>query len=231
MKIISVDLNQDFNEAVLTALAVLKSGGVIIYPTDTIYGLGANACDPRAIELVFKIKSRSLAKPLPIIVRSLLWAKELAFIHPKLEKVLTQIWPGPTTVILPKKQILPQIVTANQSTVGIRVPNHIFTEKLLAKFGYPLTATSANLSGEEGTGDINRIINEFKNRLWKPDLIIDAGTLPESQPSTILDLSTLQPKILRVGPTKPEFLMKLLTLNDNDKKPHPKRNPAPEKSN
>lgn len=212
MKIIPISLNKDYAYAILEAVAVLQRGGVIVYPTDTVYGLGANACDWNAVEQVFKIKNRPLTKPLPIVARNMKWVKELSFVPPKLEEKLSQLWPGATTVVLPKKDVIPKVVTAGHKTLGIRIPNYPFIDRLLGRFGYPLTATSANISGEEPTGDINKVIVSFQDKIWKPDLIIDAGVLPPSEPSTILDLSHVKPKILRVGPSKPEQLMKILGI-------------------
>jgi L-threonylcarbamoyladenylate synthase len=194
VKIIPVDLKGDLSDAVSQAVTVLKRGGVIVYPTDTVYGLGANACDWYAVEQVFKIKKRPFSRPLPII------------------------WPGPTTVILPKKDVIPSIVTAKRKGVGVRIPDHILTDKLLGRFGYPLTATSANISGEEATGDIKKIIEMFHNEIWKPDLILDAGVLPSCEPSTVLDLTTIKPKIVRVGPTKPERLWEILNIKNQNSK-------------
>ncbi len=212
MKIIPVNLNGRFADAVSEAITVLRRGGVIVYPTDTVYGLGANACDWYAVEQVFKIKKRSFSRPLPIIARNMKWVVELAFMLPKLEGILSEIWPGPTTVVLPKKEIIPSIVTAKRKGVGVRIPNCSLTDKLLGSFGYPLTATSANISGKEATGDIKAIIEIFRGEVWKPDLVLDAGVLPPSEPSTVLDLTTIRPKIVRVGPTKPEQLMRLLGI-------------------
>ena len=230
MKIIRVNVKYDYSEAVAAALDVLSHGGVIVYPTDTIYGLGANACDYKAAEQIFKIKQRPARKPLPIIVRNLAWARAVAYLPPKLEKLLAQLWPGPVTAILAKRPVIPPVVSAGGTTVGVRVPDLAFTDQLLGKFGYPLTATSANLSGEEGSGNIQAVLADFRGQLWKPDLVIDAGILPKSLPSTVLDLSTVQPKILRVGPTKPEFLMKLLGAT-YAKTQNPKRGSPPAKSN
>lgn len=213
MKILPLNLNKDYTDIVLEAVAVLRRGGVIVYPTDTVYGLGANACDEWAVEQVFKIKNRPLTKPLPIVARNINWVKELAFVPPKLESRLAELWPGATTAVLHKKDIIPNIVTAGHKTVGIRIADHVFVDKLLGKFGYPLTATSANISGEEPTGDVSKIVGMFKDQVWKPDLVLDAGILPPSQPSTILDLSHIKPKILRVGPSKPEKLLELLGLS------------------
>jgi L-threonylcarbamoyladenylate synthase len=212
MRVIRINLKGDFSKVILEAVAVLKRGGVIVYPTDTVYGLGANACDWYAAEQVFKIKKRPFSKPLPIIARNMKWVAELAFVPPKLEGVLSEIWPSPTTVILPKKEVIPPIVTGKRKNVGIRIPDCALTDKLLGRFGYPLTATSANISGEEATGDIRIIAEMFHNEIWKPDLILDAGVLPKSEPSTVLDLTTIRPKVVRVGPTRPEQLMKLLGI-------------------
>lgn len=211
MKIISLDLTKDYTAALTASLEVLQKGGVIVYPTDTVYGLGTNACNHKAVEQIFKIKKRPLTRPLSIMAKNIGWVKELVHMPPKLEGVLSKIWPGVVTVILPKKEIIPSIVTGGKQNVGIRIPDFAFTDKLLGKFGYPITATSADISGEEAR-DSKKIIEAFKGRLWKPDLVLDAGILPKSLSSTILDLSTIQPKILRVGPTKPEVLMKILGI-------------------
>jgi L-threonylcarbamoyladenylate synthase len=218
VKIIPVNLKGDLSDVISEAVTVLKRGGVIVYPTDTVYGLGANACDWYAVEQVFKIKKRPFSKPLPIIARSIKWVVELAFVPPKLEKILSEIWPGPTTIILPKKEVIPSIVTAKRKGVGIRIPDYILTDKLLGRFGYPLTATSANISGEEATGDIKKIIEMFYKEIWKPDLILDAGVLPPCEPSTVLDLTTIKPKIVRVGPTKPERLWEILNIKNQNSK-------------
>lgn len=115
-------------------------------------------------------------------------------------------------MILPRKKIIPPIITSGSQNVGVRIPDYVFADKLLGKFGYPLTATSANISGQGVAGDINIIIESFRGQIWKPDLILDAGVLPPALPSTLLDFSTIKPRILRVGPSKPEQLMKLLGI-------------------
>lgn len=227
MEIVQVDLNKDYTEVVKKAVSVLSSGGTVVYPTDTLYGLGANALDEKAVEKVFKIKKRSLSKPLPIIVKNMLWAKELAYIERGTETILSKVWPvvsaltntgndsfvaGKVTAVLPKKDIVPMMVTAGARSIGMRIADYVFVDKLLGKFGYPLTSTSANISGEEPSNDIEKIIAMFRGQEFQPDLIIDAGVLPKSEPSTILDLTTSTPKILRVGPSKPEQLLKLLEI-------------------
>jgi len=213
MRILQVDLNKDYSDTIKEAVTVLEAGGVIIYPTDTLYGIGGNALDEGAIRRVFEIKERPFSKPLPMIVKDVKWAKELAFINKKNEVILNKVWPGKTTVILPQKDIIPDILTAGTKTIGMRIADYPLLEGLLKVFGYPIISTSANITGEEPTGDINKIVEIFSARLTKqPDLVLDVGILPKSEPSTILDLTTSKPKILRVGPSKPGELMRLLKI-------------------
>lgn len=213
MKIIQVDLNKDCSGVLLEAVAILNNGGVIIYPTDTVYGIGCNALDEKAIRKIFEIKERPLSKPLPVIVRNLKWAKGLSYISDKNEKMLEKVWPGKVTVVLPKKEIVPDFLTSGHKSLGMRVPDYPFIDKLLNLFGYPIVSTSANISGQESINDINEIIDIFSKRFTRqPDLILDAGILPKSDPSAILDLTTDKPKILRVGPSKPEEFLKLLNI-------------------
>ena len=214
MKIIRVDLNTDYDDAIREAVEVLNGGGVIVYPTDTLYGLGANALDEQAVEKVFAIKGRELSKPLPIIVKNITWAKELAHISSRNQEMLKKAWPGKFTAVLPKKKIVPDVLNSGASSVGIRIPDFVFTDKLLGKFGYPLTSTSANVSGHESTNNIDKIVEIFSKRAVRPDLVIDAGILPKSEPSIIVDLTTSKPKVLRISPTSPQKLLKLLELTD-----------------
>lgn len=234
MRVIQVDLNKDYSDVISEAVNILNYGGTIVYPTDTLYGLGANALNEIAVRKIFRIKDRSFSRPLPIIVRGHSWVKELAEIKPENEEIIKKIWPfgegsngrGPTkwdaqkvgisvgkvTLVLHKKNIVPDALTAEFNSVGIRIPDYLFTDKLLAKFGYPLTSTSANISGQEPTNNISTIIEIFSKSTSKPDLIIDAGILPKSEPSMIVDLTGDKPKVLRISATKPEVLLKLLEL-------------------
>lgn len=220
----------------------MKWGGVVVYPTDTVYGLGANACDDLAVDQVFKIKNRPYRKPLPVIARNLTWVKELVYIDPRNKKIVESIWPahpgrgssneigrpGTITAVLPKRGHLSFLVTAGGLTVGVRIADSIFVDQLLGKFGFPLTATSANISGEEPTNNIDKIVAGFKGRSYRPDLILDAGILPKSKPSTVLDLTSDQPRILRVGPSRPDQLLRLLCLNSNDQKFNSERDQSTE---
>jgi len=214
MKIVQVDLNKDYTDALTEAVSVLEAGGVIIYPTDTLYGIGCNALDEKAVKRIFEIKERHLSKPLIVMIRNSKWALELADVKKKNREILEKIWPGRVTAVLPKKEIIPDIVTSGQKTVGLRVPDYPLIDQLLKLFGYPIISTSANISGEEPTNDINKIIDSFsKSFARQPDLILDAGILPKSGPSAILDLTGPRPKVSRIGPSKPEEFLKLLNLD------------------
>jgi|SRR3989344_1777907 len=212
MKVIQVDLNKGYSDVIRETVNVLNSGGTIIYPTDTLYGLGANAINEIAVRKIFRIKDRSFSKPLPVIVRDYSWVKKLANIKPGNEEIMKKVWPGKVTIVLTKKDIVPDVLTAELNSVGIRIPDYMFVDRLLAKFGRPLTSTSANISGQEPTNDINKIIEVFSKSIIKPDLIIDAGILPKSEPSMIIDLTGSKPKVLRISSTKPEKLLELLEL-------------------
>ena len=186
-----------------------------MYPTDTLYGLGANALNPEAVEKVFAIKGRELGKPLPVIVKNMMWAEELANISSRNKEILNKAWPGKFTAVLTNKKIIPEVLNSGVKSIGMRIPDFVFTDKLLGKFGYPLTATSANVSGHEPTNDINKIIEIFLSRAVRPDLVLDVGILPKSDPSVIVDLTTSKPKVLRVSPTSPEKLIKLLEITNS----------------
>lgn len=207
MKVFKVNLLGDYSDALQEAVRVLKAGGTVVYPTDTIYGIGCNALDWKAVETVYRIKDRSLAKPLSVIARDLRWIKELAFVPTKLEPILEKLWPGAITVILPKRAIIPSVVTAGLDTVGLRIPDFEFVDKLLWRFGYPLISTSANMadSDTEAWSSV-AVIEDFKPRMWQPDLVLDAGDLPKSSASTIIDFSSIKPKIVRLGAVNPKQL-------------------------
>ena len=213
MKSITIDLNSDFTEAVREAVQVLRAGGIVVYPTDTVYGLGANALDSVAVNRVFRMKKRSTLTPMPSVVKNILWAKELAFISPLHEDRLAKVWPGKVTVVLPKREIVPSVLVGGSQTIGMRVPDHLFVDKLLGKFGYPVTGTSANLADQEPARDPQYFIEVLAaGGDIMPDLVIDAGVLPESAPSTVMDLTGPEPKILRIGAAKPQELLELLQI-------------------
>ena len=214
MEIIRFNLKGDWSDLdhriIEQAIKVIKRGGSIVFPTDTVYGLGVSALNPYSIERLFKIKKRPEGKPIPIIVKNIRMAKELAYIDKRIEKALLEVWPGQVTVILEKRSIVPDILTAGRKTVGLRIPNNYFTQYLMEYLDEPITATSANLSNKLPLISSMEVIKIFEKTYPSPDLILDAGELPPSPPSTVLDLTSSQPKITRIGPISKKDLMEMI---------------------
>ena len=212
MEIIKINPQNPEIEIIQEAVNIIKQGGTIVCPTDTVYILGVDALRPDAIERLFKIKKRPLAKPAPIFIRDIEMAKKLAFIDRKREKFLAVVWPGPITVVLEKRSIVPDILTANKRTVGLRIADYLVIQLLMEQLNTPLTATSANLSGQSPLICAEEITRIFQKNYPRPDLILDAGCLAPSPASTVLDLTGSRPKILRVGPVSKKDRLKFLEM-------------------
>jgi len=182
------------NNVISEAVRVLESGGVILYPTDTVYGLGADATNPKAIEKVFLIKKRSPSQPISIVVSNKSeiskWAKETKLSKKLAEKFL----PGPLTLVLEHKNNLPENLIAGKETIGIRIPDNNFCLNLAKKFGKPFTTTSANISGKKTDTTIYSSIQKLSGI----DLAIDAGEL-SGEASTVVDARGNETLILREG--------------------------------
>ena len=190
--------NEDY--VVGRAISLLKRGGVIAVPTDTVYGLIADVLRDDAVRKVFRIKARSHAKALPVFVRDVTMAMQYAYVERELERILGEMWPGQTTVVLEKRDRMPDFVTGGEKTVGMRIPDHSFIRKVLDRYPNPLTGTSANLSGSEPASSVVEVGNTFRKHVPRPDLLVDGGTLPPSPSSTVLDMTNPKnPKILRMG--------------------------------
>ena len=193
MKIIPVI---ESDEGVKEAVEILKKGGLVIYPTDTLYGLGCNALDELALKSVFAAKKRPVSNPLSIAVSDVGMMKEYAELPSEAEKLADAFLPGALTIVLKKKN-LPDILTGGLAKVGIRIPNSDITLKLTELLGAPITATSANISGNSPPVSVEEAISQIP----EADVILNRGQLKERVPSTIVDLSG-KPKILRKGAIK-----------------------------
>ncbi|MFA7169611.1 MAG: L-threonylcarbamoyladenylate synthase [Candidatus Paceibacterota bacterium] len=202
MEEIKLDIEnpKTIEEGVEKSQEALASGGVVVFPTDTIYGLGANALDEHAISKIYKIKNRDINKPISILVRDIAMAKKVACIDSKVEEILKKIWPNSVTVVLRKKDVVPYILTANEENIALRISNNFFIKKLFEKNDFPITATSANISGEENLLLASEIIKKFADAKFAPDLFINAGNLQNRLPSTIIDLTDANnPRLVRMG--------------------------------
>ena len=178
------------------AVQALSQGKVLVCPTDTVYGLLADATNTKAVEKVLLIKGRERTKPLPIFVKDIEMAKKFAKVSPLQEKFLRNIWPGKVTAILESRGVLPR-ETGTGESIGLRIPKYEFLNLLLETYGKPLTGTSANLSGTPSLSDSKEIIAQFENRKYKPDMLLDAGVLPKSKPSKVIDITSAKHSILR----------------------------------
>ncbi len=214
MKILKVNPEnlRDSEEAIIEAAKVMLGGGTVIFPTDTVYGLGCDATNETAVRRVFKIKGRDETKPLSVMARDMAMVKKVAFIDGKLERALETIWPGAITVILWRRHKLPAVLSAGRETIGLRIPDYKFTFCLAENMGRPFVATSANISSQQATTKIGEVMKYFEKSVSRPDLVLDAGDLKFSEPSTVLDLTTAKPKITRIGPVNPKKLQEILSV-------------------
>ena len=210
MQTLKLDLAADYMPLMERAVSVLRRGGTAVFPTDTLYGLGCNALDATAVGRVFDIKHRSYVRALPMLVRDLSWARELAYMTPEQEQLISQFWPGRVTFVLPRRPIVPAVMCGGGQTVGIRAPDYPFLQTVLRHLGYPLAGTSASRTGTEPTNDAAQIAASFAQSAPQPDLILDAGTLPDSLPSTVVDLSGRVPRILRQGAVRADKILALV---------------------
>lgn len=168
---------------------IIKKSGIVIYPTETVYGIGANIFSEEALKKVFAIKKRDMEKPISVAVSGFKMMDDLAHINKKERRFIEKFLPGPVTVVLKKKEKVPDALTSGSELVGIRYPDHETTIKLIELAGVPITSTSANISGEAAP----RKVEEIK---ICADYIIDGGEC-RGEPSTVVDLVNL--KILRKG--------------------------------
>ncbi|MEM0493582.1 MAG: L-threonylcarbamoyladenylate synthase [Candidatus Thermoplasmatota archaeon] len=179
------------------ALKALKAGGVIVYPTDTLYALGADAYNKSAVEKVFSIKERPLSQPLPVAVASLDEMKKIVEVTPTAERVASRFLPGPLTIVLKRKPGVMDYISGGRDTLAVRIPKNDVALNLLMQVG-PITVTSANIHDTKPLPEVSLIKKHFDERGKEIDVYLDAGVLNDV-PSTIVDLSGDKWVILRKG--------------------------------
>jgi len=176
-------LTKDMERELEKAVEVLERGGVVVYPTETVYGLGADALSERAVRRVFELKGRAFKKPISVAVSSFEMLESVAIVESaEVEEILNALLPGPVTVLLPRRAVLPEILTGGSPLVGVRMPEHEIALRLIAAFGRPLTATSANLSGKKPPAS-------FEDVEIEADFKLNGGRCPYGEPSTVVCLS------------------------------------------
>lgn len=198
MKILKFSKNK--NQIINEIREKILGGKIVVLPTDTVYGLVCDARNKRAVKKIFEIKKRPFDKPIGIFVKDIEMTKKIAQIDKEQKKLLKQKWPGKTTFILKKKcnEERPRsILVGTKETIGMRISKYELILALFEKIDFPLAQTSANISNEPATTKISEVIKYFENEKIQPDLVIDAGNLPESKPSTVIDLTSEESRILR----------------------------------
>lgn len=188
------------------ALEILSAGGVIAFPTDTVYGIACAIDNIAALERIYAIKGRDHAKALPVLVGDMDQIPLICPSFPPLaEKLARHFWPGALTLVVPRLARLPSLISSS-GTIGVRMPDHPFTLSLLTITG-PLAVTSANLSGHREALTSQAVLDQLDGKV---DFVLDAGPAPGGFPSTVVECSKDEPHILREGPLTKEILMAAL---------------------
>ena len=195
---------------IVIASNIVKSGGLVVFPTDTVYGLGCNPLNLKAINKIIKVKG-DRKKPLPVLVSSLEDAKKAAFISTQGKILAKKFWPGPLSIVFHKKNLIPNSVTFGLDSIALRMPNNHVAVELIARSGGLLIGSSANITGEEPPRNINEISKKIIDNV---NIILDGGTSTGGKPSTIVDLTSDRPRMIRNGPISFEKIMITLRLKN-----------------
>ncbi|MEM2138189.1 MAG: L-threonylcarbamoyladenylate synthase [Candidatus Anstonellaceae archaeon] len=186
-----LSLSSDYDLAKESAKSILSADGLLVYPTDTLYGLGCNALSQKAVDKIYELKARDQGKPLSMVVADFPMLLEYCTVSESQEKILHSLLPGPYTFILPLRRKLP---VSPSLSAGIRVPEHRFMRQVAKELGFPIVSTSANISGKKDSAEADGVDAEVASAV---DLIIDGGKCKYAQGSTIIDLVSM--KIVRKG--------------------------------
>lgn len=199
---------QKFEEIISSAATLILRGNIIIYPTETFYGLGADATNNQAILRIFDVKGRNFCNPISVIIGS---KHDLQIIiresTPAAEKLMNAFWPGPLTIVFKAKESISPLLTAQTGKIGVRLSANEIAKQIAQKAGRPLTATSANLSGMPECANAEEAIKQIGNKI---DTVIDAGTTAGGVASTVIDVTCTPPRILREGTISQKSIEKTL---------------------
>jgi L-threonylcarbamoyladenylate synthase len=194
------------------ALAALKSGGVIAFPTETLYGLGADALDTAAVEKVFQLKGRDSAHPIPVLVADRAMLDSLvAEVTPLAERLIAEFWPGPLTLVLPARSDLPKPLLNPTGNIGVRISSQSIAGELVKALGRPITATSANPSGQSAARTVEQARNYFSRKI---EVFVDGGELTSQTGSTVAEIRGDRLRIIREGDVSREKLQRVVGKNE-----------------
>lgn len=181
---------------IVVASEIVRNGGLVVYPTETVYGLGCDPFNVQAVKRVFQVKG-DRKKPLPILASSISHIERVAYLSENAKCFVAKFWPGPLTVVLRKKSSLPDIVTCNQDSVGVRIPNNDVAIRLIQLSNGLLVGTSANKTGKKPSQAAEEATKQIGQEV---DVILDGGPASFGVSSTIVDLTSTKPELLREGP-------------------------------
>lgn len=199
-------IRADQPKIIARAIQILKKGGLVAFPTDTVYGVGALAFDGKAVESIYQAKDRPAEKAIPVLIGETDDLQKIASQVPEMaRKLAARFWPGPLTLVIPKRPELPEAVSSTD-TVAVRIPDHEVARELLRKAG-PMAVTSANISSQPSPSTADEVFAQLGGRIA---LIIDGGIAPGGLPSTLVDCTGDKPIILREGPITLENLVSAL---------------------
>jgi L-threonylcarbamoyladenylate synthase len=194
-----------FDAAVKRAAELLRAGEVVALPTETVYGLAANAFDPTAVRRIYEIKQRPAHNPIIVHVSDVAMARTCVAHWPELAtRLAASFWPGPLTIVLPRSREIPDVVTAGGETVGVRAPSHPLIQAVIRACGFPLAAPSANLANELSPTNAEHVARSLGTRI---PLVVDGGQSQVGIESTVLDISASPPRVLRPGMIHEESLL------------------------
>ncbi len=199
----------DIREQVECGISVLKGGGLVAFPTDTVYGLGASAAIPRAVEKIYTLKERPQDLALPLLLDKPSRISEVAsYVSPLAWQLIRKFWPGALTIVLPVKKSVSRVITGGGKTVAVRIPAHPLAIALIQGVGVPIVGTSANMSGKPSALTADEVRSQFGDKI---DLVIDGGGCPGRE-STIVDVSGEIPRVLREGAISREELKEVCQI-------------------
>lgn len=194
------------------AVQILKQGGVVVYPTDTAYGLAVDATNGKAVKKLFRLKGRDFKKPIHVIAPSQSIIRSFARMSPLAKKIINKFMPGPVTLVLPLRAAGKswQLLSAGTKTIGIRIPKYSTAQALVEALKRPITTTSANISGGGNAYSIAEVRKQFAKSKLKPDFYLDGGKLKKTKPSTVVSIINGRVKILRQGPISERQIKQVL---------------------
>jgi L-threonylcarbamoyladenylate synthase len=195
---------------IMKAAQIVRRGGLVVYPTETVYGLGCDPLNVQAVKRILEVKGNR-NKPLPVLAASIVDAEKIAFVSPNGKKLAAKFWPGPLTMVFPKKSALQDVVTFGLDSVGLRIPANDVVLQLISLCEGLLVGSSANRTGEEPPRSVQEMSDELKGMV---DVVLDGGPTVQGMPSTVVDLSLERPRILREGPISLEAILDALAFGD-----------------